>query len=359
MIEYHNKGKNMILKNAKRVLSLLLLLQLFNLPISCKEEDKNSVNKPAPVAQFLNPLLSNGPDPWVIKKNDIYYVTHTTGNGLKLYAASNMANLPTAINKTVWTAPASGMNSRDIWAPEIHYINNAWYCYYAGDDGDNANHRMWVLENKSDDPLSGVWVDKGKLKLGDDKWAIDGTVFSQGDQLYIIWSGWENEPYKSQELYISRLSNPWTAEGERVQLSKPELPWERNGGDINEGPEILIRGDKIFLVYSASACWTDDYTLGILSADVDSDLMNPASWTKYSQPVFTKNPEGQVFGPGHCSFFTDADGADWILYHANPQTGQGCGGDRSVRMQPFTWKSDGMPDFGRPASLNIKLNRPS
>jgi GH43 family beta-xylosidase len=337
---------------------IVFVLTLLTITIACKEDAAPTTPQPNPVAKFKNPLLMNGPDPWVAQKGKLYYVTHTTGNGLKLYVVSNMANLSTAAGKTVWTAPLAGMNSRDVWAPEIHFIDNAWYCYYAADDGDNANHRMWVLENKSADPLTGTWQDKGKLNLGDDKWAIDGTVFYQGDQLYMIWSGWEDEPYKSQELYISRMSNPWTAEGPRVQISKPELSWEIVGGTINEGPEILRREGKIFLIYSASGCWTDDYTLGMLSADDDADLMDPASWTKFSQPVFSKLPEGQVYGPGHCSFFTSEDGTDWIVYHANPQTGQGCGGDRSIRMQPFSWNDDGSPKFGKPVALGLGIEKP-
>jgi GH43 family beta-xylosidase len=345
---------DLIFKNDR--LKAIIILTSLCIAIACKE-DSNTVAPPAPVAEFKNPLLSNGPDPWVFKKGKLYYVTHTTGNGLKVYVASNMANLPAAVSKTVWTAPSTGMNSRNVWAPEIHYINSAWYCYYAADDGDNANHRMWVLENKSADPLSGVWEDKGKLSLGDDKWAIDGTVFYQGDQLYMIWSGWENEPYKSQELYISRMSNPWTAEGPRVQISKPELAWEQMGGSINEGPQILKQNNKIFLVYSASGCWTDDYTLGLLSADEDADLMDPDSWEKFSEPVFSKFPEGQAYGPGHCSFFTSDDGTDWIVYHANPQAGQGCGNNRSVRMQPFSW-DNGIPKFGKPVALGVGIKNP-
>jgi GH43 family beta-xylosidase len=81
--------------------------------------------------------------------------------------------------------------------------------------------------------------------------------------------------------------------------------------------------------------------------------MSPASWVKSQQPVFSKNPEGHVFGPGHNSFFKSPDGTeDWIIYHANPEAGQGCGNNRSARMQPFTWSDDG-PVFGMPVSLDM------
>lgn len=311
---------------------------------------------------FTNPLLTSGPDPWVEQKGDWYYVTHTTGKDLRLYRTKRMSELRNAEVKTVWTPPATGMNAKQIWAPEIHLLQGKWYFYYAADDGLNENHRMWVLENTAEDPFTGTWVDKGALELPGNKWAIDGTAFEHKGQLYFLWSGWEGDLNVRQDIYISKLANPWTAEGDRVLLSRPDHDWEKNGGTpaINEAPQFLQKGDKMFIVYSASGCWTDDYTLGLLSAPITADPLNAASWTKHSEPVFEKNPSGQAYGPGHNSFFSSSDGAeDWILYHANPLTGQGCGGERSPRMQKFTWTADGFPDFGTPVALGASVERPS
>lgn len=311
---------------------------------------------------FNNPLLTSGPDPWVFQKDGWYYVTHTTGKNLRLYRTKRMSDLRNAEVKTVWTAPASGMNSKQIWAPEIHFLDGKWYFYYAADDGRNENHRMWVLENAAEDPFTGTWTDKGELKLPGDKWAIDGSPFEHDGRLYFVWSGWEGDVDVRQVLYIAEMQNPYEVKGDRILLSKPEYDWEKRGGTpaINEGPQYLKRGDKMFIVYSASGCWTDDYALGLLSASVTSDATNPAAWTKHPQPVFEKNASAQAFGPGHNSFFTSPDGTEnWILYHANPESGQACGGKRSPRMQEFYWTSDGFPDFGVPVALRAALQIPS
>ena len=45
--------------------------------------------------------------------------------------------------------------------------------------------------------------------------------------------------------------------------------------DVNEGPEILRRGNRIFVVYSAAGCWTDNYSMGMLTADAGSNLLDP------------------------------------------------------------------------------------
>ncbi len=333
--------------------------------LSCSNDDGSLKTLP-PLPQerdstFTNPIRSTGPDPWVYQHGDIYYYTHTMGNRIGLYQTDAISELGEVSSKTIWTPPVSGPYSKNIWAPELHNISGNWYFYFAADDGDDQNHRMYVIENTSPDPTSGTWEFKGKIADTTDKWAIDGTVFEFKEQLYFIWSGWsgDNQP-GIQQLYIAKMSNPWTIEGERVQISEPDYDWEMNGL-VNEGPQILVNEEgEIFLIYSASGCWTDDYTLGMLSFNEEGDPLNPGDWVKKPEPVFTRHAENGAFGPGHNSFFKSPDGTeDWIIYHANPMSGQGCGGNRSTRIQKFTWTEEGEPFFGDPVKLNSPIARPS
>jgi GH43 family beta-xylosidase len=321
-------------------------------------------------ATFTNPLLPSGADPWSIYKDGYYYYTNTLGNRIDIWKTKSLADLKTAERKTIWTPPHGTSYSKELWAPEIHFIQGKWYVYFAADDGKNDNHRLYVLENASANPLEGEWVFKGKISDSSDKWAIDGSVFEHKRQLYMVWSGWEGDTNGRQDLYIAKLKNPWTIEGNRVRISRPEHDWERHGDlndpnnpphvDVNEGPQLLTHRDKLFIVYSASGCWTDFYALGILTASANSNLMDASSWKKSSQPVFKESPENKVFAPGHNSFFKSPDGKeDWILYHANSEPGQGCGSHRSPRAQKFTWSADGIPNFGEPVKEGIELQVPS
>jgi hypothetical protein len=98
----------------------------------------------------------------------------------------------------------------------------------------------------------------------------------------------------------------------------------------------------------------------MLTASANSDILDPASWQKSPQPVFSQSPPDSVFGTGHNSFFQSPDGTEtWILYHANAKPGQGCGGFRTPRAQKITWNADGTPNFGKPMSTKIPLIRPS
>lgn len=319
---------------------------------------------------FTNPLLPSGADPWSIHVDGYYYYTNTLGNRIDIWKTKNLADLQHAERKTIFTPPEGTQYSKELWAPEIHFIDSKWYVYFAADDGNNSNHRMYVLENTSADPLQGSFVLKGKVAAPSDKWAIDGSVFQYNEQWYMVWSGWEEDVNGRQDIYIAKMKNPWTIEGARVKISQPTLDWERHGDlgvnqnpshvDVNEGPQPLIHDNTIFIIYSASGCWTDFYALGMLSASASDDLMNPTAWKKHPQPVFKKSEANGVFAPGHNSFFKSPNGKeDWILYHANDAAGQGCGGHRSPRAQKFTWSADGTPNFGLPVKKGEPLPLPA
>ena len=318
---------------------------------------------------FTNPLLPSGADPYSTYYNGYYYYTHTLQDKLVLWKTKNLANIAAAERKTIWTPPEGTMYSKDIWAPEFHIIEGKWYVYFAADDGNNENHRMYVLENDNEDPFLGEWELKGKVAAWPDRWAIDGNVFAYQDELYMIWSGWEGHTNGQQNIYIAKMKNPWTIDGKRVLISEPTYVWEKQGDlddeenpphvNVNEGPQYLEHNDEIFIVYSANGCWTDYYSLGLISFKGE-DILDPASWIKHDKPIFKKSEENSVYAPGHNSFFKSPDGSeDWILYHANSHPGEGCGTKRSPRMQKIEWNEDGTPNLGTPVSAETILEIPT
>jgi GH43 family beta-xylosidase len=317
-------------------------------------------------ATFTNPLLPSGADPWVIYHDGFYYYANSAGKQLIIRKTKTMQGLGAAPRTIIWKAPDGTAWSKELWAPELHYLRGKWYMYFAADDGSNDHHRIYALENLSPDPTLGEWTFKGQVGDASNKWAIDVSVFEHAGELYMLWSGWDGDGNGQQNIYIAKMENPYTIKGDRVKLSSPELDWEKFGTanpphvGVNEGPEILEHGDKIFLIYSASGCWTDHYALGMLTAKASADLMDPKSWTKSPNPVLETSAENSVYAPGHNSFFKSPNGKeDWIIYHANPAPGCGCGGQRSPRMQKFIWKKDGSPDFGVPVKTGMPLAAPA
>jgi GH43 family beta-xylosidase len=347
----------------KRLHSIILLV----LPFLWLSGGESSIKSGAiqESRQFSNPILPSGADPWSVYKDGYYYYTNTTGNRLEIWKTRNLVDLKTAERKVVWRPPAGTNYSKEIWAPELHFLNDKWYMYFAADDGNNNNHRMYVVENASADPMVGDWEFKGKVADKLDRWAIDGTVFEHKRKLYMLWSGWEGETNGQQNIYIAKMSNPWTISSERHLLSSPELDWEKVGSfkdpyvSVNEGPQILTNKSKIFLIYSSSGCWTDSYNLGMLTFTGKGDLLNSRTWVKNKTSVFSKSEENGVYAPGHNCFFKSTDGKeDWILYHANDSPGLGCGRFRTPRAQRFTWNKDGSPNFGVPVGLGQQIEAP-
>ncbi|MGG1515601.1 family 43 glycosylhydrolase [Paenibacillus oryzisoli] len=324
--------------------------------------DSASVQEGKNVSDFYNVIMQTGADPWVYKHTDgYYYNAFANASGVMIRRAKTITGIEAGERSLAWAPVKGTMYSSNVWAPEMHYLKDTdgqfkWYIYFAADNGTNANHRMYVLENASENPLTGTWIFKGKITDATDRWAIDGTVLTVNEKHYFIWSGWEETDGSFQNLYIAEMSNPWTISSERVLLSTPDHEWESSPGRINEGPEVTIKGDTINLIYSANGSWTDSYCLGLITAKIGDDLMNPDSWVKKDTPIFSS--ANGVYGPGHHSIVTSPDGTeDWIIYHAARWPGSGW--TRKVHTQKFTWNADNTPNLGAPADPNIPIATPS
>lgn len=309
---------------------------------------------------FRNPLLQNGPDPWVYQHRDGYYhFMVTSGNKLEIRKSKSLTGIGRATPQTVWTPPATGPNSRDIWAPEIHHLDGKWYIYYTATDqakpGD-ATRYVFVLENAAEDPLTGTWTDKGKVNTNYS--GLDGSLFTHRGKRYFLYSAYVGP---QSRLFIAEMKNPWTISERQVEIARPTFAWEKfKEREILEGPQFLAgKKGTLHIVYSASACWDDNYALGLLTAAADSDLLAASSWRKAPAPVFKASPENKVFGPGHNGFTRSPDGKeDWLVYHAKDVANGECSG-RSTRIQKFTWHADGSPDFGTPLSTAQPVARPA
>ena len=319
------------------------------------------VEPPATATTFTNPIRT-GADPYVYKKDSNYYYLQTDGNSIRLWKTTGMSKLASAVPQTVFTPQQGAANSRNIWAPEIYFLDEKWYIYYTAGNGTDLSQRIWVLENSSADPTSGTWVDKGIIS-NENYWAIDGTVLEVNNNRYFIWSGRPraDNTDPTQDIYISRMRNPLALGNAVARITTPDYSWEKHGFGVNEAPSILKnKANDIFLVYSASYCGTDDYALGMLKAAAGADPLEAASWIKFAEPVFSKKPQNLAYGPGHNSFFKSPDDTEnWIIYHANSSENQGCADKRNVRMQKFTFSPDGTPVFGEPVATGLKIERPS
>lgn len=355
-------------------LCLTLLLVLLN--ISCSSKQTGNKDD-AEMGTYVNPLFTEGANPNAIFHNGMYYYTHETYGRITLWVTPDITDMPHAVCKEVWI-PTDPSNSHNLWNPEIRFINNKWYIYFAADDGNTDNHQLYVIENDSPDPMQGEFKMKGVIMTNPEwNWGIHPSVFEHKGQLYLLWSGWPSRRIDSETqcIYIASMKDPWTLDSKRVMISQPEYEWERQWVNpdgsrtaypiyVNESPQFFHSKDykTLIVYYSASGCWSPYYCIGMLTADCDSDLLDPASWTKAPSPVFKQNPEEGVYGPGSFSFLPSPDETEWyFLYQARsvPNSITGDTERRNPRLQKMEWDENGMPVFGIPLPVGTPLRKPS
>ncbi|EHY53780.1 hypothetical protein HRR83_004425 [Exophiala dermatitidis] len=313
------------------------------------------------------------PDPWMISANNRFYLTFTAGDRVEIWSSPTMEDFrpgnPQHQQSVVWKPTPGTPWSTDIWAPELHRLNDTWYIYFcAAHPGEgNPSHRTILLRSRNEDPMDPRgWEFLGPLKGLPDHWNIDATVFEiscsptsshshQGGattkKLYCCYSGWPLGDHSDtqQDLFLVELASPEQAVPETLTcISRAELPWERPDGGrrgVNEGPtwvEIPTAGSRSEsglgsgesysfrgIVYSANGSWTSDYKLGVLElVGGTDDPLQPSSWRKRPTPLLESDRrQGGPFGPGHASFIVFGQARCppqiFCIYHATANEGEG------------------------------------
>lgn len=336
-------------------------------PVSRSAPKAASVASVTPGPTFQNPVFTGG-DPWVVYDNGTYYYTRSYGcpATICVKTSQTLTGLASAPWVGVWNKPATGPNSGDVWAPELHKINGTWYIYYAADiGGDNNSHRLFVLQANSTDPLGSYSMGNtgaanGQLVESTGHWAIDPNVFTAANgSLYIVWSctNYTNST-GPQATCISRMSDALHVTGATVQISTPNQAWEKRTAPIQEGPVGFVRNGRTYITYSGSASWIDnDYSVGLLT-NTDGNILTAASWSKQG-PIFDHH--GTAYGTGSVVFVQSPDGLEtWNVYHGiDNLTCTPAYSCRDIRMQKVYWASDGTPILGYPENPSVPLNVPS
>lgn len=311
----------------------------------------------APAVSYNNTLVYQRADPQVLKHTDGWY--YFTGSvpaydKVVLRRSQTIQGLSDAEEVTVWDRAKSTAGVGYVWAPELHWIGDKWYIYFALGRRSEFDIRMFVIEGEGENPLTAAWTEKPFIGTDYDTFSLDATTFEADGVRYLCWA--QADPRYDNgagtSLFLAKMDSPWTIVRPTTVVSRPALAWERIGHFVNEGAYVIQRNGRIFMTYSASA--TDhNYAVGLLTAPQGADLTDASVWTKAQQPVLKSNERTSQYGPGHNSFTLSEDGlSDLIVYHArqykdivgeplyNP--------DRHARVQKLYWREDGTPDFGIP-----------
>jgi len=286
-------------------------------------------------AQYQFPLACGFGDPVIFPWEGRYYFIATNDNlndvGFYVREAEDVAGL---FAENVEQHLILGYDEergfvQTFWAPEFHVIGGELYILFAvgGKKWGPQCHLMKLKKGGSlIDPKS--WEEPVRIRrkdgsfLTEDGITLDMTYLKAGGRSYVVWSYRRHigTPYDTGSmLYIAEVDEnmPWQLSSEPVLLSRPLYGWENVSGTINnEGPYAFVADGRAYLTYSGGAANGYTYVLGLLTADVNDDLLDISVWKKRCTPVLSYYSVEGIYGPGHNSFFTDAQGNLMIAYHA-------------------------------------------
>jgi GH43 family beta-xylosidase len=195
---------------------------------------------------FRNPLADSGPDPWMTYYDGNYYLaTATWGSpsvGLTMRKAPTIRELITTEAVRIWQDDTLDRSS-NYWAPEFFLLDGPnglrWYGYFTGGaPGTDYVHTQFVdvIESEGLDPM-GPYTYKGRLV---ERNALDASLLELNGKLYAIYGVWNVR----QDIAIREMSSPWETTGPEVVISRPTYDWERQRGNVNEGPAALYHEEQ-------------------------------------------------------------------------------------------------------------------
>jgi xylan 1,4-beta-xylosidase len=241
---------------------------------------------------YQNPVIpGNLADPAVLRHESVYYL-YATGevdgdNGTRVYTSTNLVDWQRG---PVVFQPGQS----HVWAPDVWRDPDSgrFHLYYT------VNQTVGVAE--ADRPLGPFRMVR---KFFDQ--AIDAHLFRDDEgRLYLYFV-----QLPGFRITVQPMANPSEPTGERKEILRPESEWEKRAGHVTEGPWMIKRQGRYYLLYSGSGADTPDYAVGYATAD---HPLGPFQRAPHN-PIVSRS-EG-LFGPGHGCAIQDPEGRWWHVYH--------------------------------------------
>ena len=166
------------------------------------------------LTELNTPFIEQRADPFINKAYDgKYYFTASVPeyNRIVLRCSDTLEGLKNAEEKIIWNAHASGDMSQHIWAPELHYLQGAWYIYFAASRKDDIwRLRPYILQCTGSDPMRDDWTERGMMQCSDDDiysfraFSLDSTVFENKGEFYYVWAEKVSVGIQLSNLYIAK-----------------------------------------------------------------------------------------------------------------------------------------------------------
>lgn len=248
-------------------------------------------------------------DPTIFYKDGLYYLYGTgSPNGFKVYTSKDLQ---------VWEGPhgatdgfalkkGNAFGARGFWAPQIFEYQNKFYMAYT------ANESIAIAS--SDSPL-GPFVQKKKEALKAPVRQIDPFVFIDEDNKKYLYH--VRVADGGNRIFVAEMKDDLSGIKEETltECIQATETWENIENDkwsVTEGPSVLKRGEKYYLVYTANHWKRPDYAVGYAVSD------NPyGPWKKYEGNPILRREHVNQNGTGHGDFFRDKKGELKYVFHTH------------------------------------------
>ncbi|WP_347304298.1 arabinan endo-1,5-alpha-L-arabinosidase [Croceibacterium sp. TMG7-5b_MA50] len=298
-------------------------------------------------------------DPVVIREGDTYYVFATgrrrgqegfvpslTSPDLRQWTAgpSLIAELP------AWATQAVP-KARDLWAPDISYVNGRYRLYYSVSSFGSNQSAIGLATSATLDPKSPDygWRDEGLVVQStpqSDFNAIDPNfvVDRDGDHWLALGSFWTG-------LKLFRLDSatgkPADTTAEPIAIARRPAP--AGGPAPVEAPFIIDHGGWYWLIASYDYCCkganSTYYTVVGRAQEITGPYLGKdgSSMLEGGGTILLRAdlPEQERFrGPGHAGAMRDVDGTDVLVWHAYDKQNNGI---PTLQVGRIAWGEDGWP----------------
>lgn len=280
---------------------------------------------------YQNPIIHHSlADPSVIRGKDGLFYLYSTGRFVSIYKSQNLIDWTFA--ETVFddeTRP--NINSGDVWAPDINYINGKYVLYYSQSVwGDEWGCGIGVAI--ADNP-TGPFKNLGKLFT-----SLEMKARNSIDPFYIEDDG-------KKYLFWGSLRGIWGIElaEDGLSIKKGAVKTQIAGGGM-EGTYIHKRNGYYYLFGSCGTCCNGLGSSYHITYGRATNLFGPYT-TKDGKRTLDSQYEPFLYGssfvagPGHnAEFITDDKRQDWIIFHGYLRSDPDAG--RIIFLNPVNWDGD-------------------
>lgn len=297
--------------------SYLLSLILFSVPGSFlyRPTGKAVAKYNAPVTDTTAPVLRSSKhirlaDPTIFYHNGMYYLYGTGGDvskGFLVYTSKDLFQWDGPMGNKDGYALVEGdaFGTDGFWAPQVFERNSRFYMAYT------ANEQIAIAESES--PL-GPFKQKTLHKISGPGKQIDPYIFFDDDgRVYLFHVRLD----RGNRIYVAELKSDLSdiIAGTEKECINAAESWENTSHSqwpVAEGPTVMKRNGKYYLLYSANDYRNIDYAVGYAISD---QVTGP--WKKSGNNPILHRKDLNINGTGHGDLFRDEKGKLQYVFHTH------------------------------------------